>query len=413
MALKILVAPASYKGSIAAYRLATAMSSACRKLCESYKSYIRDSEKGTKGSTLYAYGDCEILEAPIADGGDDTLTSLHQALGGEMLESPVTGPVGQSVPGAYLRLSDVAVVELAVASGIAYLTRDTLAPLTAHTYGTGQVIERAIAGGAKNIVVTVGGSASTDGGMGALCALGARFLNAEGLPVPLGGGHLGEIASIDLSALKQNIDGVNFVVATDVTSPLLGETGAAAVFGPQKGASENDVLLLDQGLAHFASIVQSALPDINVSALVQAPGAGAAGGAGFGFASVLGARIVSGFHYLSQLLKLDEKLAWCDIVIVAEGRLDRQSLTGKGVGEMIKSAISMGKTVLVVPACSLLTSEDLTAFYRLDALAGRSPEIYLVPSAAPEAGAVNAIATEATVISALTSGLRQILDQLN
>jgi glycerate kinase len=323
------------------------------------------------------YGDMEIIEAPIADGGDDTLVSLNLALGGELVWSEVLGPTNQTVRAAYLSLPEIApelapelppelppelaIVELALASGIAYLTVDQLAPLTAHTYGTGQLIGRAIAGGAKKIVVAVGGSASTDGGAAALTALGAKFLDSRGDAVPMGGGGLLQIAQIDLSELFLNTAGVSFVVATDVINPLLGELGAAAVFGPQKGASPADVTLLDSGLAHFATLLGKTLEPEIVASLTLAPGAGAAGGAGFGFASILGADIVSGFHFLADLLGLKEKLEWCDLIIVAEGKLDRQSVSGKGVGEIISLAARLGKSVLALPALSELTAAELAA----------------------------------------------------
>ncbi|MBS2006496.1 MAG: glycerate kinase [Cyanobacteria bacterium SZAS TMP-1] len=403
MSLKILVAPASYKGSIAAFRLATVVTGAC----------LNPSRAYPKDHHLYV--DCEVKEAPIADGGDDTLTSLHQALGGRLVTSEVIGPKGEPVTAGFLILEPgaEAIVELAQASGIAYLSDKELAPLTAHTYGTGQLIGRAIAGGARRIVIAVGGSASTDGGTGALAALGAKFLDGNNKPVALGGGGLAEIAAIDLEQLRQTVAGVEFIVATDVTSPLLGPEGAAAVFGPQKGASAADVLTLDAGLKHFADVLRGhrdfAAYDEQqfTQGLVQLPGAGAAGGAGFGFAALLRAKIVSGFHFLSDLIGLEEKLAWCDIVVVAEGRLDSQTMTGKGVGEIIRGAAALNKTILALPASSLLTEAEIRSFLTRENLpAGR---FYLQPTAAAEAGAVNGIATEDTVAQATIAGMKRIL----
>ncbi len=364
--LKILIAPASYKGSIAAHILAEAMERGCRELL--------------LGDMHHLYGDFEIVKAPIADGGDDTLVAVHQVLGGKLMSSQVTGPTGLAVTAQYLQLGEeeggLAIVELAQASGIAHLQQNQLRPLTAHTYGTGQLISRAIAGGAKKVVIMIGGSASTDGGTGALSAMGAKFLDSEGRAVTLGGGGLLQIVRIDISELLRTSTGVEFVVATDVVSPLSGEAGAAAVFAPQKGANAADVILLDQGLAHLASLVEGQLSERlsqatgrsvgSFSDLARLPGAGAAGGAGFGFAAMLGAEIVSGFHYLSQLLGLEQKIAWCDLVIVAEGRLDRQSLSGKGVGEVIQMAAQMGKTVLALPALSALDEADLVGLAACD-----------------------------------------------
>jgi glycerate kinase len=411
--LKILVAPASYKGSIAAHSLAEAMALGCQDLLS--------------GDMHRLYSDFQLMKAPIADGGDDTLSSLNQALGGTLVTQDVTGPTGQIVSAAYLKLAKngtgLAIVELARASGIAYLQKSQLAPLTAHTYGTGQLINSAIAGGATEIVIAIGGSASTDGGTAALSAMGAMFLDQNGKAVPLGGGSLLQIARIDLSQLWRRIAGVRFIVATDVTSPLTGAEGAAAIFAPQKGASPADVALLDQGLAHFARLVQEMLmqrwPDqqlhyhkndgqnemeqsprvqitpannsfteaenrpSDISRLPQMPGAGAAGGAGFGFAALLGAEIVSGFHYLAGLLDLEQKIAWCDLVIVAEGKLDKQSLTGKGVGEVIAMAARLGKGVLALPAISDLSVSELALI--VGSLGGG--KVVLEPTAPPHSAA--------------------------
>ncbi len=403
--LKILVAPASYKGSFAAHSLAEAMALACGDLL--------------KGDMHHLYGDFQLMKAPIADGGDDTLAALNQVLGGDLIEQDVIGPTGQSLRAAYLKLAKngtgLAIVELAQASGIAYLQESQLAPLTAHTYGTGQLIGSAIAGGAKEIVITIGGSASTDGGTAALSALGARFLDSKNKPVPLGGGSLSQLAKIDLNDLQRTICGVDFIVATDVTSPLTGPDGAAAVFAPQKGASPADVLLLDKGLAHFAMLVQKTLRassttaknnlpgyeklPADIAGLPFLPGAGAAGGAGFGFAALLGARIVSGFHYLAGLLDLEQKIRWCDLVIVAEGKLDKQSLTGKGVGEVINLACNLGKGVLALPALAELDTNALALLTKCPA-----GKIIVEPSA-PAAGAANLDHVRAATARALSAYL--------
>ncbi len=365
---KILVAPASYKGSIAAHRLATVIGRACEDLA---------------GKDIHhLYREIEIIETPIADGGDDTLTSLKLALGGDLIESDVQGPTGQTVRAAYLRLPamapELAIIELAQASGIAYLTREQLAPLAAHTYGTGQLIGHAIAGGAKKIVIAVGGSASTDGGTGALSALGAKFLDSSGQPLPACGGSLLQIAKIDLSQLLLATSGVTFVVATDVTSPLLGDLGAAAVFGPQKGAGPADVALLEEGLGHFAALLEADYDTDYISPLRLLPGSGAAGGAGYGFAAVLGAEIVSGFHFLAGLLDLAQKLEWCDLVIVAEGKLDKQSISGKGVGEIIRLAAAMGKGL----CWRCRPNPDLTAAQLATLVSASDPsKIFVFPTA--------------------------------
>ncbi|MBU6451469.1 MAG: glycerate kinase [Cyanobacteria bacterium REEB67] len=382
---KILVAPASYKGSVSASVLAATIGQACRDYA------------AVSGGALI------VQEAPIADGGDDSLACLHAALGGDLVSMEVVGPVGLPVPAAYLRLADMAVVELACASGIAYLNARTLAPLTSHTYGTGQLIAAAIAGGARKIIITVGGSASTDGGTGALVALGAKFLDKDGRALELGGGALLSLAAIDLSALHACCNGVDFTVATDVVSPLLGRQGAATVFGPQKGANAAEVAWLDQSLSRLAEVFEASC-GIDASRR-DLPGAGAAGGAGYGFACSLPARIVSGFHLFADLLALREKVSWCDLLIVAEGKLDEQSLSGKGVGEIIALAAAAGKGILALPAVSELDSAALAAIFGLPA----SARLVVAPTASLSSTGVAGL----NQVAAMTkSSLSQLLAHL-
>ncbi len=335
--MKILIAPCAYKGTIAASTLATAI------------------EVGINGQTP---GLNQIELAPVADGGDDTLACLQLAAGGELVYQTVSGPTSKPLKAAYLLLKDTACIELAQASGIAHLQTDELAPLTAHTYGTGELIAHAIESGARKIVITLGGSASTDGGTAILVALGAKFLNSQGQSTIFGGGSLTDIEYIDLAVLKEKTAAVSFVIATDVVSPLLGASGAAAVFAPQKGATPQQVLLLEQGLAHFADMLDAATAANKRFSLRDAPGAGAAGGAGFGLATALSASFVSGFHWLAERINLTEKLNWCDMVVVAEGCLDNQSLSGKAVGELLQLAKAAGKAVVALPAVTTLSQSD-------------------------------------------------------
>ncbi len=334
--MKILIAPCSYKGSIAASALATAIEAG-----------INSQNPGLN----------QIKLAPVADGGDDTLACLQLAAGGDLVYQTVSGPTSKPVQAAYLLLNDIACIELAQASGIAHLKTDELAPLTAHTYGTGELIAHAIENGARKIVITLGGSASTDGGTAILVALGAKFLNKQGQSTIFGGGSLIDIEHIALAVLNEKIERVSFVIATDVVSPLLGASGAAAVFAPQKGASIDQVRLLEQGLAHFADMLDAVVTSKRNS-LRHTPGAGAAGGAGFGLATALSASFVSGFHWLAERTNLSEKLNWCDMVVVAEGCLDNQSLSGKAVGELLQLAKSAGKAVVALPAVTTLSQSD-------------------------------------------------------
>jgi len=343
--VKILVAPCAYKGTIEASHLAQAIAQG-----------IKESQPSDN---------IEIALAPVADGGDDTLACLQLSIPGDLVYSSVIGPVGQPVEAAYWRRQSLAVVELAQASGIAYLQNRELSALRAHTFGTGQVIARAIADGANEIVIMLGGSASTDGGSGVLAALGAEFYDFAGVKMTndaiCGGGSLYSVARIDLSALRTNIAGIKFLVATDVTNPLLGPLGAAAVFSPQKGASIEEVIYLEKALEHFAALLEAASNQSNIS-WRNHPGAGAAGGAGFGLVVGLGAQFTSGFHWLAEKTGLAEKLNWCDLVVVAEGCLDSQSLAGKATGEILKLAQAASKRVVAIPACCQLKPEQAQLF---------------------------------------------------
>lgn len=353
--MKILVAPCAYKGTLQASDLAKAIAQGLKDGLEQ-QSHNAETEAGPK---------VEIELAPVADGGDDTIACLHLARGGDFVYDTVSGPISQPVRAAYLRMGPLAVVELAQCSGIAYLQKSELAPLRAHTYGTGQMLARAIADGASEVAIMLGGSASTDGGSGVLAALGAKFYDAKRNPVltsdtECGGGALLAVAAIDLTDLRRNVAGVKFLIATDVTNTLLGTAGAATIFAPQKGASAEEVAYLEKSLEHFARILEIA-SDSDQTCRCCA-GAGAAGGAGFGLALGLGAQFTSGFHWFAQATNLTEKLNWCDLVVVAEGCLDSQSLAGKASGEILKLASSAGKQVVALPACSQLSGEQEKLF---------------------------------------------------
>lgn len=349
--MKFLLSPCSYKGTISAPELAAALAEVL------------------EGSGHEA----DIL--PIADGGDDTLSCLQAALGGKFVYINVIGPLKSPVRARFFcttqssetesdsesspesrsqsrtqsrtqSRSGLAVIELASTSGIAYLGAQQRDCLGAHTYGFGQAIRRAILDGARDIVLTLGGSASTDGGAGALMALGARFETATGESIELGGGGLSTISSCSFDEMKALIAQVKFTIASDVVSPLLGEHGAAAVFAPQKGADPAQVQKLEAALAHYADIMEGAF----ARRLRDLPGAGSAGGAGFGLALALNAPIISGFDWLASMLDLEKRLAACDIVVIAEGRLDGQSLAGKASMQLAGRAQALGKRVAALPA---------------------------------------------------------------
>ncbi len=297
---------------------------------------------------------------PVADGGEGTLSAALET-GFLARELTVAGPTGEPVPGSIGLREGTAVVELATASGLDLLPGGTKDPLGATSYGTGELIAAALDAGAREIVLGVGGSACTDGGAGMIQALGARLLDAAGAELPRGGGALADLASVDLGGLDPRIAESTVVLAADVDNPLTGPNGAAAVFGPQKGASRQDVELLDAGLANFARVLGLALDPDTVAAQAVAPGAGAAGGVGFAALAVLGATRRRGIDVVLELTGLERALEGADAVITGEGSLDSQSLEGKtpiGVAEL---AARHGVPVFAICGRTLLGADELRA----------------------------------------------------
>lgn len=307
----VVIAPDSFKGSLGASDVATAIARGWRS--------IRP--------------DDQITVLPQADGGEGTLEAIAAAVPDAVLHDvgPVTGPDGRPTPGVWLELPErVGVVELAQCSGLPLM--EALDPLGATTRGLGQVIRHALEHGVESLIVGLGGSASTDGGAGALVTLGLELLDAKNSPLADGGGALATLARVGSTRLSASPRrGVTLLA--DVTAPLLGPTGAAAVFGPQKGAGAADIRLLESGLARFASLL-GGNPD--------AAGGGAAGGTAYGFATVWGAGIEPGARVLQRLTGLTEAMGSADVVLGGEGRLDATSLTGKVVGELLAVAREHG-----------------------------------------------------------------------
>ncbi|MEU0678644.1 glycerate kinase [Streptomyces albogriseolus] len=305
---------------------------------------------------------------PVADGGDGTVEAAVAA-GFERHEVRVSGPLGDEVTAAYALRDGTAVVEMAEASGLQRLPEGVLAPLTASTYGSGELLRAALDAGARSIVFGVGGSATTDGGTGMLAALGARFLTASGEPVRPGGAALAELATADLSGLDPRLRSVEFVLASDVDNPLTGPKGAAAVYGPQKGASPEDVERLDAALAHLVKV-------LDASALAASPGAGAAGGIGFG-ALLVGARFRPGIEVMLDVLRFASALERADLVITGEGSLDEQTLHGKAPAGVAAAARAAGKDVVAVCGRLALAPEVLgrAGIRRAYALTDLEPDV--------------------------------------
>ncbi|UIX35308.1 glycerate kinase family protein [Streptomyces sp. GQFP] len=330
----MLIAADKFKGSLTAVQVAERVTAGLRK----------------------AAPHVEVESLPVADGGDGTVDAAVAA-GFERREVRVAGPLGHEVSAAFALRDGTAVVEMAEASGLQRLPAGVFAPLTASTYGSGELLRAALDAGARTIVFGVGGSATTDGGAGMLSALGARFLDADGEPLPPGGGGLDVLATADLSDLDTRLADVDFVLASDVDNPLTGPKGAPAVYGPQKGASPDDVEALDAALAHYAKILEAAIGP-KAAEYAAAPGAGAAGGIGYG-ALVLGARFRPGIEVMLDVLGFGPALDRATLVITGEGSLDEQTLHGKAPAGVAAAARAEGREVVAVCGRLALRPEAL------------------------------------------------------
>jgi glycerate 2-kinase len=265
----------------------------------------------------------------MADGGEGTMEALVDALSGRIELANVSGPLGDSVEAAFGIVpradGNLGVVEMARASGLALLASTRRDPLRTSTRGTGELMARSIDAGARHLLVCIGGSATNDGGAGMASALGARLLGPSGEEIADGGAALASLARIDVSSMHPGLVGVSVTGACDVDNPLVGPAGASAVYGPQKGASRDDVMVLDRALGHLAAVVER---DLGVN-LRDEPGAGAAGGLGFGLLAFCGAKLRPGVEVVMNAVGLVDRIARADLVITGEGSLDEQSLRGK------------------------------------------------------------------------------------
>ncbi|MFJ8228825.1 glycerate kinase [Streptomyces sp. NPDC094448] len=291
-----------------------------------------------------------VESLPVADGGDGTVAAAVAA-GFDRRTVRVTGPLGEPVTAAYALRDGTAVVELAEASGLHLLPGGVFAPLTATTHGCGEVLRAALDAGAHTVVLGVGGSATTDGGAGMLTALGARFLAADGAALPPGGGALAALATADLSGLDPRIGDIRLVLASDVDNPLTGPKGAAAVYGPQKGAGPAETAALDAALAHYATVLGPGLAD--------APGAGAAGGVGYAALVALGAGFRPGIDVMLDVLGFAAALDRATLVITGEGSLDAQTLHGKAPAGVAAAARARGVDTVAVCGRLALAPKEL------------------------------------------------------
>ncbi|WP_417563960.1 glycerate kinase [Microbacterium sp.] len=302
-----------------------------------------------------AGADIQVRTVPVADGGEGTVDAALDA-GYTARSVTVTGPTGAPVDARYAVRDGRAIVELAAASGIGLLSDGALSPLTATSRGTGELIRAALDDGCTQIVLGVGGSASTDGGAGMLQALGVRLRDAAGTELGPGGAALARLAHVDVSGLDARVNQAEFVLASDVDNPLLGPRGAAAVFAPQKGATPTEVQTLEAALARWARLLQ-AQPGVREAA--EEPGAGAAGGVGFAALAVFGARGEPGAELVQRLTGLSDEIARADLVVTGEGSLDEQSLAGKAPIGVARTAGAAGVSVVAVCGRTTLSAAQL------------------------------------------------------
>jgi glycerate kinase len=330
----LLLAPDKFKGSLSAQQVAASLAAGIAAFDTSIP----------------------LRKLPVADGGEGTLAAAVAA-GYTLVPTEVAGPLAGRVRSAFARRGDTAVIELADACGLSRLPGGAHAPLAAASTGAGDLVRAALDAGCREIVLGVGGSSSTDGGMGVAAALGVRFLDAAGHELAASGSNLPRVRRVDLSGLHPRLATAILTVASDVDNPLLGEAGAARVYGPQKGAGPEDILLLEEGLRNLVDVVaRDAGADPSLL-----PGAGAAGGVGYAAMALLGARLRPGIAVLLDLLGFEEALRGAALVIVGEGSLDHQSLRGKAPIGVARAAVAAGVPVVAVAGQVSLDAEELAA----------------------------------------------------
>lgn len=316
--LTILLAPDSLKGSLTAVQACAALERGVRRAL----SGIPDNE-------------IQCLSVPLADGGEGTVDALVRGAGGKIKAALVHGPLGELVYAQWAILDDNrAALEMAQASGLTLVPPEKRDALHASSFGTGELIRAALDTGCRDILLGIGGSATTDGGCGALQALGAKFLDRHGRELPRGGSSLSELAAIDLFHLDARLRDCKITVLCDVTNPLHGPQGAAHIYAPQKGATSRQVQILDAALQNFADVTaQTTNGDLR-----DTPGAGAAGGIGFGLLSFTNAQLRPGIEVVLEAVQFREKLEFADLVLTAEGSLDAQTLSGKTIQGVTRAA---------------------------------------------------------------------------
>ena len=321
---KIVIAPDSFKGSVAA-----------REVADSAERAVRE-----------VFPACEVVKIPLGDGGEGTMDALLAALGGERVSCRARDPLSRPLWADYAILEDgrTAIVEMARASGLPLLAPAERDPSRATTYGTGELIRDALERGCRRFLLAIGGSATNDGGTGLLRALGYRFLDGRGEELEPCGAALARIAAVDRSGVSPALREASFTVACDVDNPLYGERGAAEVFARQKGADDAMVRMLDAGLRNYARVIERATG----TRVDELPGAGAAGGLGAGLVAFLGAELKPGIQMVLEATRFDERIQGADLIITGEGKLDRQTCMGKAPWGVSRAATRQGIPVIAL-----------------------------------------------------------------
>ncbi|GGD77839.1 glycerate kinase family protein [Paenibacillus nasutitermitis] len=333
--MKFVLAPDSFKGSLSATRLISHM----------------------KQAILRVIPEADIVEIPIADGGEGLLDSLMASLGGTQYERIVTGPLGDPVLARYVILDDrvTGIIEMAQSSGLPLIPADKRDPLAATSFGTGELIVDAMDRGCRKLVIGLGGSATNDGGAGMLKALNMKLLDSQGNELTGSGESLLKLAAIDATMMDPRILKMDITVLCDVNNPLCGPDGASAVFGPQKGAGPEEVRLLERGLNRLADV---ALKQFGVS-LREIEGGGAAGGMAATLAAILGGKLRPGIEWIMEASSLEEHLKDADILLTGEGRLDSQTFAGKAVSGLGRLSRSYGVPVIALCGSMNIAPSDL------------------------------------------------------
>lgn len=358
--MKIVIAPDSFKESLTAMQVATAIQQGFSEI----------------------YPDAEYIKLPMADGGEGTVISMIEATRGQYFNEVVTGPLGLPVEGYWGLMGDgkTAVIEMAAASGLHHVPMEQRNPLFTTSHGTGELILAALDHGVERIILGIGGSATNDGGAGMMQALGVVFKNERNEPLEVGGSALCALADIDLTGLDARLATVSITVACDVNNPLCGSTGASAIFGPQKGATPEMVKILDTALFTYGSLIEK----ITGNLVLNVAGAGAAGGMGAALLGLLGAQLKPGIDIVIKALNLESQIEDADLVITGEGRIDSQSVHGKTPIGVARSAKRFN--IPVIALAGGLTPDHLVVYdHGLDAVFSVLTRVVTLPEALSEA----------------------------